>query len=191
MANINLLPWREAYRQERKKEFIAIAVAVLVVALLCSYAWSGWMSARIDNQESRNRLLRSEIAVLNREVAEVLELQRRREEVLERTEAIQSLQGDRSDIVRIFDEFVRVVPDGVFFTSLERRSRRLTLQGFAESNNRVSTLMRQLDGSEMFSEPNLTRVVADSTMGEQGNRFNLLVTIAAPDSASKDTADNN
>lgn len=180
MANINLLPWREAYRQERKKEFITVAIAVLIFAFLCSYVWSSWMTARIDRQDSRNQLLRSEIAVLNREVAEVLELQRRREQVLERTEAIQALQGDRSDIVKIFDEFVRVVPDGVFFTTLERRARRLTLQGFAESNNRVSTLMRQFDTSDVFSDPNLTRVVADTTMGEQGNRFNLLVGIAAP-----------
>ena len=178
MANINLLPWRDEYRQERKKEFLTTAVAVLVVALLCSYAWSSWVTSRIDRQDERNRMLRTEIAALDREVVEVLDLQRRREEVLERTEAIQALQGDRSDIVRIFDEFVRVVPDGVFFTTLERRSRRLTLQGFAESNNRVSTLMRQFDTSAVFTDPNLTRVVADTTMGEQGNRFNLLVGIA-------------
>lgn len=185
MANINLLPWRDEYRQERKKEFLTTAVAVLLLALLCSYVWNSWMNGRIDRQEDRNRLLRTEIAALDREVAEVLDLQRRREEVLERTEAIQALQGDRSDIVKIFDEFVRVVPDGVFFTTLERRSRRLTLQGFAESNNRVSTLMRQVDSSSIFSEPNLTRVVADTTMGEQGNRFNLLVGIAMSTEATE------
>lgn len=185
MANINLLPWREAYRQERKKEFLTVLLAVLVVAFLCSYAWSGWMNARIDRQEARNQMLRSEITVLNREVAEVLELQQRRTEVLERTEAIQSLQGDRSDIVKIFDEFARVVPDGVFFSTLERRAQRLTLQGFAESNNRVSMLMRQFDMSDIFSDPNLTRVVADTTMGEQGNRFNLLVGIATQGNASE------
>lgn len=183
MTRINLLPWRETHRQERKKEFMATAVAMVILALLCGYAWNSWVKSRIDWQESRNQLLRSEITVLNRQVAEVTELQQRRQRTLERTEVIQSLQSDRSDIVRIFDQLVRAVPDGVYFTSLERRPHQLALQGFAESNNRVSSLMRQLDASEVFSDPNLTRVVADRTMGEQGNRFSLLVNIEVPGAA--------
>src|SRR5690625_7612527 len=109
MANINLLPWRDEYRQERKKEFLTTAVAVLLLALLCSYVWNSWMNGRIDRQEDSNRLLRTEIAALDREVAEVLDLQRRREEVRRRTGAIQAVQGDRAAIGQIFGQLGRAV----------------------------------------------------------------------------------
>jgi len=181
MATINLLPWREEYRQQQKRKFLEIAVAVLVIALAVVFVWDRVMNARIDNQKSRNELLKREIAVLDKQVGEISELKRRKQDMLERMEVIQALQANRPDIVRIFDELVRATPEGVFLVELRRAEENVSIIGYAESNNRVSTFMRNLEGSYKFREPNLTRVVANDTLGEQGNRFELRVQVTRPE----------
>ncbi|HEY8385944.1 MAG TPA: PilN domain-containing protein, partial [Porticoccaceae bacterium] len=98
-----------------------------------------------------------------------------------RMEVIQALQANRPDIVRIFDELVRATPEGVFLVELRRAEENVSIIGYAESNNRVSTFMRNLESSYKFREPNLTRVVANDTLGEQGNRFELRVQVTRPE----------
>ncbi len=188
MANINLLPWREEFRQEKKKEFLGIIAAVAVFALVVVFFWDRTVNAAIETQVSRNNLLSGEIAVLNRQVKEIAELKKRKEELLDRTAVIQDLQGNRPDIVRIFDEFVVTVPEGVYISELRRNDRDVSLVGFAESNSRVSAFMRNLDGSYKFTDPNLTKVQADSTLGEQGNRFDMRVKLTPPDATPDTTA---
>ena len=175
MANVNLLPWREIQRQEKKKEFLIVLGMVAAVALLLAVAWGYWVNWQIDWQADRNNLLKREIAVLDEKVKEIKELKLRRQQVLERMEVIKALQGNRPGVVKVFDEFVRSVPSGVFFIEVKRVGENVALIGFAESNNRISTLMRQLDASDRFKEPNLTKVEADDTLGEQGSRFELQV----------------
>jgi len=174
MANINLLPWRDEYRQEKKKEFLSLLGVVVVFAALVALGWN-----QLDGQSSRNQLLKNEIAQLDKQVAEIKELQNRRQDLLDRMEVIQNLQGNRPDIVKIYDEFVRSVPDGVYFTSMNRKAQELSLEGFAESNNRVSALMRKLDEAGKFVDPNLTVVEADQTLGEQGSKFEMRVKLEA------------
>ncbi len=175
MANVNLLPWREIQRQEKKKEFLIILGMVAAVALLLAVVWGYWVNWQIDWQADRNNFLKREIAVLDEKVKEIKELKLRRQQVLERMEVIKALQGNRPGVVKVFDEFVRSVPSGVFFVEVKRVGDNVALVGFAESNNRISTLMRQLDASDRFKEPNLTKVEADDTLGEQGSRFELQV----------------
>ncbi|MBQ0721559.1 MAG: PilN domain-containing protein [Gammaproteobacteria bacterium] len=175
MANVNLLPWREIQRQEKKKEFLIVLGMVAAVALLLAVLWGYWVNWQIDGQNDRNDLLKREIAVLDEKVKEIKELKLRRQQVLERMEVIKALQGNRPGVVKVFDEFVRSVPSGVFFVEVKRVGDNVALVGFAESNNRISTLMRQLDTSDRFKEPNLTKVEADDTLGEQGSRFELQV----------------
>ncbi len=175
MANVNLLPWREIQRQEKKKEFLIVLGMVAAVALLLAVVWGYWVNWQIDWQADRNNLLKREIAVLDEKVKEIKELKLRRQQVLERMEVIKALQGNRPGVVKVFDEFVRSVPSGVFFVEVKRVGDNVALVGFAESNNRISTLMRQLDASDRFKEPNLTKVEADDTLGEQGSRFELQV----------------
>ncbi|RLA42033.1 MAG: pilus assembly protein PilN [Gammaproteobacteria bacterium] len=177
MANVNLLPWREVQRQEKKKEFLIILGMVAAVALLLAGAWGHWVQVQVGWQSERNSLLTAEIAVLDEKVKAIKELQLRRQQVLERMEVIKALQGNRPGVVKVFDEFVRSVPDGIFFIEFNRTAEKIALVGFAESNNRISTLMRQLDASERFKEPNLTKVEADDTLGEQGSRFELHVVV--------------
>lgn len=177
MANINLLPWRDEYRLEKRNEFLVVAAGVVIFGVLTIFAWDRWVSGRIDNQSSRNALLEREIAVLDEQVKEIKELKLRRQQMLERMQVIQSLQSNRPELVKIFDEFVRSTPGGVYFVEMNRVAENMALVGFAESNNRISALMRQLDASSMFSEPNLTKVEANDELGEQGSRFELQVKV--------------
>jgi len=177
MAKINLLPWREAYRTEKKKEFLSLMVVVLVVAVLAAFGWDRVVNNQIESQNSRNQLLKSEITKLDKQVAEIRELKKRRQDLLDRMQVIQELQGNRPEIVKIYDEFVRAVPDGVYFTKMIHKGNQISLVGFAESNNRVSSLMRRLDASYKFSEPNLTKVQDNDALGEDGSQFEMRVKV--------------
>jgi len=191
MAHINLLPWREERRQERKKEFITTCALVAALAVGIVLLADQVVNAQIDNQKARNQYLADNIKVLDEQVAEIRELQKKRNQLIERMRVIQELQGNRPIIVRVLDQLVRTVPDGVFYTSLNTKEKTITINGVAESNNRVSSLMRRLDASDWLANPNLDRVRAAPEYGDQANTFNLTVQIQAPASENKDiTADN-
>ncbi len=177
MAKINLLPWREAFRADKKKDFISLTVVVLVVAVFSSFGWDRVVNNQIESQHSRNQLLKTEVAKLDKQVAEIQELKKRRQDLLDRMQIIQELQGNRPEIVKIYDEFVKAVPDGVYFTKMIRKDNLISLVGYAESNNRVSALMRQLDASYKFTEPNLTKVQDNEVLGEDGSQFEMRVKI--------------
>ena len=180
MANINLLPWREARRQERKKRFLIGLGATLAVAAVSVLLWDLAVNSQIDSQQSRNQYLRTQIALLDQEVAEIRDLQRKRNQLIERMRVIQALQGNRPVIVRLLDQLVRTVPDGVFYTSLQTKENVVSLEGVAESNNRVSSLMRRLDASDWLENPNLDSVQAAPEYGEQATTFKLIVNLQLP-----------
>ena len=188
MANINLLPWREEHRQEKRREFATVVAGVLIFGMLVVLMWDRWTNGRIDWQDSRNDLLTSEIALLEEKVKEIKELKLRRQQMIDRMEVILALQGNRADVVRIYDQFVRATPSGVYFIEMTRRAGNISLVGYAESNSRIAVLMRQLDAVQMFKEPNLTRVEADGMLGEQGSRFELQVRVV-PSVADQSVAD--
>lgn len=191
MAQINLLPWREERRQERKKEFITTCALVAALAVGLVLLADRVVNSQIDNQKARNQYLADNIKILDEQVAEIRELQKKRNQLIERMRVIQELQGNRPIIVRVLDQLVRTVPDGVFYTSLKTKDKTITIDGVAESNNRVSSLMRRLDASDWLANPSLDRVRAAPQFGEQANTFNLKVQIQAPASENKDiTADN-
>jgi len=180
MANINLLPWREARRQERKKQFLIGLGATLAGAELSVLLWGLAVNSQIDSQQSRNQYLRTQIALLDQEVVEIRDLQRKRNQLIERIRVIQALQGNRPVIVRLLDQLVRTVPDGVFYTSLQTKENVVSLEGVAESNNRVSSLMRRLDASDWLENPNLDAVQAAPDYGEQATTFKLTVNLQLP-----------
>ncbi len=180
MAKINLLPWREAYRAEKKKEFVTLLGMVLIFAVVVAFGWDRVVNSQIDSQVSRNQLLKTEIAKLDKQVKEIDQLTKRRQNLLDRIKVIQEVQGNRPEIVKIYDEFVRAVPDGVYFTEMERKAESISLVGFAKSNSRVSVLMRRLDASYKFTEPNLTKVEANDILGENGSQFEMQVKIVQP-----------
>lgn len=185
MAQINLLPWREELRAERKKQFLILLAAVAAVGALLVVLADRIVDGQIDHQNARNQYLRDNIRVLDRQVAEIKDLQRRRNQLLDRMRVIQELQGNRPIIVRVFDQLVRTVPDGVFYTSVQAKGNDISIVGIAESNNRVSSLMRRLDASDWFMQPNLDSVRAATQYGDQATTFNLKVKIQLPDSGEE------
>ena len=186
MAKINLLPWREQRREQQRKEFLAVLGGVAAAGVLVALIGHLLVSGQIDYQNERNQYLKTHIAALDKQVAEIKELQARRNQLLDRMKVIQDLQGTRPLIVRIFDEIVRTLPDGVYFRGMERTGQQITLRGTAESNNRVSSLMRRLDASEWFSEPTLKGVKANPGFGEQANDFDLTVKVSMPGVTAED-----
>lgn len=181
MAKINLLPWREERRQELKKQFLTVLAGVAVLGIALVLLAHQIFSGIVDGQRERNAYLQKHIDELNQQVREISEIDKKRRELLDRMKIIQQLQGNRPIIVRIFDELVRTVPDGVFFQNLNRTADKIDLRGVAESNNRVSSLMRNLDGSGWFASPNLTSVKANPSYGEQASEFQLSFVITTPE----------
>lgn len=180
MAQINLLPWREERRQELKREFLATIAFVVIFAAGVVLLADRVVNNQIDNQRGRNNYLTENIKELDKAVAEIKELQKRRNQLIDRMRVIQELQGTRPLIVRVLDQLVRTIPDGVFYSSLNTSNRRISINGIAESNNRVSSLMRRLDASDWLSGPNLDKVRAAPQYGDQANTFNLTVNVTAP-----------
>ena len=177
MTSINLLPWREARRRERKRQSVVSLLTTLGGAVAALLIWDLWVNSQMDYQQSRNQRLVKQIALLDQEVAEIRDLQRKRNELIERMRVIQSLQGNRPVIVRLLDQLVKTIPDGVFYTSLETKANLVSIEGVAESNNRVSSLMRQLDASDWLENPNLDAVQAAPEFGEQATTFALTVNL--------------
>jgi type IV pilus assembly protein PilN len=162
MANINLLPWRDEFRQEKKREFFSILMLLALCSCLIAFIWYSMTKAAISNQEDRNQMLKTEIAELDQKVKDIDQLRKRKEELEIRIRIIQDLQLKRPLVVRYFDEMVRSVPEGLYFNSLSRKADTFSVKGVTESNNRVSALMRNLDRSDWYHAPNLKNVVADS-----------------------------
>ncbi|QFT20482.1 Fimbrial assembly protein (PilN) [Pseudomonas sp. THAF187a] len=181
MARINLLPWREQLREERKQRFMVSLAGVFIVAAGLVFLGDQMLNAAIDNQSARNDFIKKEIAVLDARIKEISELKTRRQQLLERMKIIQDLQGNRPIIGRVFDQLVRTLPDGVYFTSVKMSGKNIAIVGAAESNNRVSNLMRNLDGSEWLTAPNLTEVKAVTAGAlDQANVFQLTVQQTQP-----------
>ncbi len=186
MATINLLPWRDELREEQKKEFISVIAVFALVGIAIVLAWKFILDGQISYQESRNQYLKTHIAELDKKVKEIDNLKKQKADLVERMDVIQSLQGDRPVIVYIYDEIVRTLPDGVFYHKIVRKGSQLTLEGTAESNNRVSSLMRQLDSSEWFDGPVLNNVKANDKYGEQANTFFMTVNIVSAQDKDKE-----
>jgi type IV pilus assembly protein PilN len=181
MANINLLPWREELRQEKKKEYLTqLGLLAVLIGFVC-FLWVRSVDASIEDQKTRNRLLQTEITALNQKVEQIKELKKQKKELEDRMRVIRDLEGRRSVIVHYFDEFAKRIPDGVSFSSLSRSGNTFSIEGVGESNQRIAALMRSLDNSNWFSDPNLKSVVAAPEAGEQAQRFTMTLSATVPD----------
>jgi len=176
MANINLLPWRDWERERKQKEFLAQVGAVLLVGIVLILGAGQYLENSIEGQEGRNDYLHGKIAQLDEKIEEIKMLRKQREDLLARMRVINELQGNRPVIVRVFDEIVQTLSKGVHYQKLQMQGQALSVAGVAESNNRISALMRNLDGSDWFTAPNLKGLKEDPTnsdYGEQASTFDL------------------
>ena len=154
----------------------------------CDYCWRPGLPLenRYGYQQSRNAYIETATKKLDQQIKEIENLKRKRDELLARMQVIQDLQGKRPVIVRVFDELVRTLPDGLFYTDLKRTGERVDIVGMAESNSRVSTLMRQFEDSEWFTDPNLSNVSAADSRRAGYSQFNLSVKQKTPEPEGED-----
>ena len=171
MPSINLLPWREAERKKRQRDFgVAMGGAVVVgvaVIMLTIFAYS----QMISGQNARNERLTAEIVELEKSIAEIDGLERQKERLLARMEIIEQLQKSRPEIVHLFDELVRQLPEGVYLTGMKQTGSRVEIRGVAQSSTRVSALMRQIDASDWLGDPEVERVETKQAGSSRQSEF--------------------
>lgn len=182
MIPINLLPHRAERRKAQQRQFAGLAVATLVLAGVIVGAVHTVFAGRIENQMSRNKYLETEIAALDKQIDEIKKLKEQTQALLARKRVVESLQTNRTETVRLMDQLVRQLPDGVYLKSIKQTGQRVTVIGYATSNARVSTLMRNFEASPWLEAPTLVEIKASKVGKEEVslNEFNLTVGITRP-----------
>ena len=189
MANINLLPWREAQRRERNQMTLFMCLGIWAIAGLIVFAGKTVMDMRIAYQQERNQYMQTEISKLAAIIKEIETLKDKRDALLARMEVIQNLQQNRSQIVHVFDDLVNKLPNGVYYENISKNSQGLSINGKAQSNGRVSALMRSLDASDWFDGATLKVVDVVDENGALVSKFDLSVREERKDQESNNLGD--
>ena len=184
MARINLLPWREELRREKNQTFFVTTGVLGALGLTIVFLMNMQVDAQLQNQTKRNDFIKKEQQALEQKITEIDLLKKERAELESRMKIIQDLQGNRSVVVRLFDEIARQTPDGVYLKKVDRVGNRFRIEGVAEANNRISNMMRNLETSEWFENSNLESVVTDDS--KSSSTFDLVVN---EESQNKDKSD--
>ncbi|MFA6970217.1 MAG: PilN domain-containing protein [Gallionella sp.] len=173
MIRINLLPHREEKRRAKQIQFFTLAaVSLLLGALLLGLVHVA-IGTQIDYQERRNDYLKQETLILDKQIAEIRKLKEQTKSLLERKDAVEKLQSDRSRVVHLLDQMLRILPDGVYINSIKQNGDVVRLVGYAQSNARVSTLMRAIEDSAWLEKPALVEIHATSANGARVSEFTL------------------
>src|ERR1044071_7317722 len=172
MPRINLLPWREEQRKERKLGFLVAIGGSTIAAIAAMGGVYLMFGSMIDSQDSRNEMLRVEIKQLDKQIEEINNLESAKQKFIARMEIIEKLQRSRPEIVHLFDEIVKQLPEGVYLTGVNQTDKRLRFDGVAQSSTRVSAFMRNIDGSEWMRNPDL-EVVQTAAGNTSGQAFTL------------------
>ncbi len=175
MSAINLLPWREDARVRRGRTLIAGSVILWVVAAIIVFGAYEWMEYLKQTQDARNSFLRGEIAALEDEIKEIQDLRDRRERLVSRMNVIQELQKNRTELVQIMDNLPRILPNGVYLTNLGKQDAKVSLKGIAQSNARVSALMRAFEDSGWFHGPKLNVINVVNSENGRVSSFSLQI----------------
>lgn len=173
MIRVNLLPHREEKRKTQRQQFYAFSGVVAVLAGLIWFIGFGFINNLIDRQSEKNAFLKSEIAVLDKQIEEINKLKEQTESLLKRKQVIEALQANRTETVHLFNELARRLPSGVYLSSIQQQGQKITLVGYAQSNARVSTLMHNLDESPILERPQLIEIKAAQVGKRRLNQFSL------------------
>jgi len=177
VIRINLLPHREEKRKARRQQFFALAGLLLVLGGLVWFLGHSIISGYISAQQERNAFLKVEIAALDKEIDEIKRLKEQTEALIARKQVIETLQANRAEAVHLFNELARQIPDGTYIRTIKQTGGKINLAGYAQSNARVSTLMRNLDASPFLESPNLVEIKAGTVNNRRVSDFGLNVTI--------------
>ncbi len=186
MIKINLLDWRQARRERRQKNFIAALAGTAVLGLAIVFAMVSKINGDIEHQQQRNQRLNGEIAQLNKQIKEIAELEKVKQDLLARMRIIEELQQSRTEIVHFFDQVVATTPPGLYLTELKQQGTTTVVNGMSESNGRVSTYIRNLDASEWFSNARLIVIKAKTDQRRRYSEFSLSFRAAKKKSTNED-----
>src|ERR1700680_226462 len=173
MPRINLLPWREQERKVRRREFMVAAGAAVFAAAIFVLGGKLLYSSWTDSQNAKNNLLKKEILTLDAQIADIQDLENRKQRLVARMEIIERLQRKRPEIVHLFDELVKTVPEGIYLTQMKENGKKLEIKGVAQSSTRVSTFMRNIDASVRMDNPQLQVVESAVNSPTGGSSFTL------------------
>jgi type IV pilus assembly protein PilN len=181
MPRINLLPWREQERKVRRREFLVAlggaAFAAVIFVIGGKLLYSSW----IDSQTAKNNLLKKEIVKLDAQIADIQDLENRKQRLVARMEIIEKLQRKRPEIVHLFDELVKTVPEGIYLTQMKETGKKLEIKGVAQSSTRVSTFMRNIDSSAWMDNPQLQVVESTKDSPTGGSSFTMTSDVVGVD----------
>lgn len=183
MIRINLLPHRAEKRRAKQLQFVVLSVISLTIGVLIVALVHVAISSQIDYQNRRNDYLKQEITVLDKQIAEIKKLREQTQSLLARKNVVENLQSTRSDVVHLLDQMLRILPDGVYVKSIKQSGYRIALVGYAQSNARISTLMRSVEDSPWLDSPTLVEIHAVNVNGTRLSEFSLnfnLTKLAAP-----------
>ncbi|HBC57569.1 MAG TPA: pilus assembly protein PilN [Gammaproteobacteria bacterium] len=175
MPSINLLPWRDERRKQRNQEFFVMLGLAAVGAVLLAGLSFMFFDSGLGFQQQRNTRLESEIGVLDRKIKEISDIEKDKARLLSKMQVVQQLQSHRTTIVHLFDEVVQAMPEGVTLTNIARKGDLMILSGYAESNARVSALMRNLEASDWLTSPKLGSITRQENSGRIVSNFTLEV----------------
>lgn len=180
MIRINLLPHREEKRKTRRQQFALFAAVVALAGLAVWFVGHTIIAGYVDGQEEKNAFLKQAIAVLDKEISEIKGLREQAEALLSRKQVIESLQTNRTETVQVFNELAKQMPEGVYLKALKQSGSKINLTGYAQSNARVSNLMRNLEASPYLERADLVEVKAATLNNRRVSEFNLNVAIERP-----------
>ncbi|HEY4697593.1 MAG TPA: PilN domain-containing protein [Gallionella sp.] len=184
MMRINLLPHRAEKRHARQVQFVALSViSVVLGGLLVGFVQVA-ISSQISYQERRNTYLKQETAILDKQIEEIKKLREQTQALLARKNVVENLQSTRSDVVHLLDQMLRILPDGVYLKTLKQAGNRISLVGYAQSNARISTLMRAIEDSPWLDSPSLVEIHAVSAGGTRVSEFSLNFNLTKPQAAA-------
>jgi type IV pilus assembly protein PilN len=188
MIPINLLPYRAERRKELQKQFAILAVLTIVIGGIVWFLGHSFLETRIKNQNQRNKFLETKIAELDKKIDEIKKLKAQTQALLARKRVVETLQSNRTESVRLLDQLARQLPEGVFLKSIKQTGNNVSVVGYATSNARVSTLMRNFDASPWLESPKLIQIKASKAKGSAVtlNEFSLTVQMTRPDKTDGD-----
>jgi type IV pilus assembly protein PilN len=177
MIRINLLPHRELRRKQQQKEFFILLGIVAGLGATVWFATHTYLSGQLDEQNGRNTYLEQEIAALDKQIEEIKKVQEQTTALLQRKKIVESLQANRAETVYLLDQLVRQLPDGVYLKSVQQKGSKVAVNGFAQSNARVSTFMRNLESSPYLEKPSLVEIHAITDKSTRLSEFSLSVSL--------------
>lgn len=180
MIRINLLPHREAKRKAKRQQFFVLSGLILVLAGLIVFLVYSVIDGYITAQEEKNKFLKSEIQLLDKQIDEIKSLQEKTQAMLARKQIIEALQHDRSEAVLLLSELVKQTPEGVYLRSIKQEGAKITLNGYAQSNARISSLMRNIEASEWLEKPVLIESKAAQVDKRRLNEFTMTANLKRP-----------